>query len=210
MAIPLARMPVCCQVFLDDNGAPLSLGSLKFYVEGSSTALAVYADADMSVSLGTTVNLDASGRAPSIFLQPTGYRLEVIDADSVVVAALSGDQLEDVGAAFAANWGTFFAGGSKDVSSGYTSTNDDFLITTDSTDSASPFILNLQASASRTQPLTIKHQSANALSIVPDGSESLENVAAAYSVPAASSPNLPTVTLLPVTNGWLIASSHGL
>ncbi len=210
-ALPLARQPVVAQRYIDEaTGYPLELGYLLFFEEGSSTPLEVYADADADVSLGVEVELDANGLAPSVFVLPTGYRLEVYNAQDVLQAGQSGDQVEDVGTAFAANWGTFFAAGTKDASSGYTATNDDFLITTDANDVTSPFILNLQPSAERTQPLTIKHQSAFALSISPDGSESIEEVAAPYSVPAASSPNLPTVTLLPVTNGWLISSSHGL
>lgn len=208
--LPLARMPVCCQQFFDEDGRPLENGSLAFFVEGSSTPLAVYADADMSTSLGSIVLLDAAGRAPSIFLQPTGYRLEVMDQHDVVVSALSGDTLEDIGSAFLGNLGTLFAQGSKDVSSGYVPTSDDFLVTSDASDTTSPFVLQLPPSAERTEPLTFKHQSAFAAALTSDGTETIEGVAAAYSMPAAASPNLPTVTLLPITNGWLIASSHGL
>ncbi len=210
-ALPLARQPVVAQRYIDEaNGYPLELGYILYFLEGSSTPEDVEADADGSVSLGVRVDLDANGLAPSVFFHPLGYRTEVYNAQDVLQTGQSGDQVEDVGAAFAANQGTFFAAGSKDVSSGYTATNDDFLITTDANDTTSPFILNLQPSAERTQPLTIKHQSAFALEITADGSESIENLAAPYEVQAASSPNLPTVTLLPVTNGYLISSSHGL
>ncbi len=211
MAIPLARQPVGVQRYIEESdGSPLSLGYLLYFLEGSSTPEDVEADADGSVSLGTRVDLDANGMATSVFFHPLGYRLEVYNAQNVLQAGQSCDTLEDVGAAFASNQGTFFAAGTKDASSGYTATNDDFLITTDANDTTNPFILNLQPSAERTQPLTIKHQSAFALAVTPDGTETIEAVAAAYSVPAAASPNLPTVTLLPVTNGYLISSSHGI
>ncbi len=211
MALPLGRQPTIAIRYWDESdGTALSLGYLLYFEEGSSTPQEVFADADGNTSLGTRVNLDSNGLAPSVFVLPTGYRIEVYSATDILQAGQSGDQVEDPGTAFAANWGTFFAAGSKDVSSGYTATNDDFLITTDANDATSPFILNLQPSAERTQPLTIKHQSAFALAVTPDGTETIEAVAAAYSVPAAASPNLPTVTLLPVTNGYLISSSHGI
>ena len=211
MALPLARQPVVAQRYFDESdGEALSLGYILYFIEGSSTPQEVFADADGAVSLGTEVELDSNGLAPSVFISPTGYRIEVYDANDVLQAGQSGDQVEDIGASFLGNLGTLFATGSADVASDYTVTNDDFLVTTDASDVASPFVVNLQPAADRTQPITIKHQSANALEITPDGTETIEGVIGAYTVQAAASPNLPTVTLLPVINGYLIQSSHGL
>lgn len=45
----------------DDNGDPVSNGSIEFYDAGTSTPKTVYADRDLSVALGTTVDTDSAG-----------------------------------------------------------------------------------------------------------------------------------------------------
>ncbi len=68
------------QQWLDANGAPLSLGSLETYETGTSTPLATYSDAGLTVSNGTTITLNAGGFPTvtgvevGIFLLPRAYR----------------------------------------------------------------------------------------------------------------------------------------
>lgn len=68
------------QQWLDANGAPLSLGTLETYETGTSTPLATYSDAALSVSNGTTITLNAGGFPTvtgvevGIFLLPRAYR----------------------------------------------------------------------------------------------------------------------------------------
>lgn len=214
MTLPLGRLPYVRQQFFDTNGDPLSNGYLKFFIVGTSTPSPVYADAGPNpVSLGTTVTLDSTGTAPSIFLGNHGYDVEVYDEDDVLIDRLSGDQVEDIGATFLNNFGAVMSEGERDAASGYTVTDDDLFVTTDATDVTDPFILNLPAVDVRTMPITIKHYPATDIEITPDGTDTIDGVSGAYTIAAGASPNFPTITLYPDaedSTNWLIQSSHAL
>lgn len=61
--------------------APYVGGILRFYISGTSTPLAVYSDATLGSSLGTSVTLNAAGRpATAIFLQNTAYKVTLEDS----------------------------------------------------------------------------------------------------------------------------------
>lgn len=66
------------QVFLDDNGVPLALGTVEFYVPLTSTPKDTWQDAAMGVLNTNPVNLDAAGRA--IIYGAGAYRQVVKDA----------------------------------------------------------------------------------------------------------------------------------
>lgn len=212
MTLPLARMPYVRQQFLDANGLVLSNGYLKFFETGTSTPIAVYADAGPNpVSLGVTVTLDASGVAPSIFVPTEGMDVEVYDENDVLQTRLSGDQVEDVGSAFLSFIGQSFATGSTGVVSGYQVLAGDNYVETAAV-ATNPFIITLDDMANRGQPLCIKHKGTGSLRVTPTGTQTLEGIAAYYVVPAASSPNFPTVWLFPLPSGAgsIIGASHGL
>ena len=67
----------------NSSGDPLMGAQLLFYATASSTPQAVYADADLNTSLGTTVTADAYGVFPAIFLQDLIYRVTLVDAGGV-------------------------------------------------------------------------------------------------------------------------------
>lgn len=61
----------------DAAGAPLPSGKLVFSESGGATPLAVYSDAGLSSSAGTTVTADSAGLFGDIFLQLRPYRVEL-------------------------------------------------------------------------------------------------------------------------------------
>lgn len=204
-------MPVPRQAFYQvgaDGLEPIAGGTLQFFIVGTSTPKAVYADPDGATSLGTEITLDADGYAPAIYLDASGYKVTLLDAEAVQIWSVDG--VEDVGAAFLASMGLTFYAGSKDVENAYAITEDDYLVTVNES-VTDPATVALPPAAGRTQDITIKNMGPTTVAITPDGAETIEGVAAAYVIPAAASPNFPTVTLRPdgVSN-YLIVSSHGL
>lgn len=69
--------------FFDDNGDPLSGGTVKFYEPGTSTPKDVYSDSGLGTPLGSEVTLDSAGRA-TIFLNGD-YKARLEDSDGVLV-----------------------------------------------------------------------------------------------------------------------------
>lgn len=82
--------------FTDNNGDPLASGTLEFYESGTSTALAVYSDADLSTSVGATVTLNSSGFPQNsgseiaLFLLPRAYRIIVKNSAGTTLRTLDG------------------------------------------------------------------------------------------------------------------------
>jgi len=74
----------------DDN--PLAGGYINFYAAGTTTPKAVYSDADLSTSLGTTVNLNSAGapvsgsNVPVLIYPGLGdYKIRYYDADDTLI-----------------------------------------------------------------------------------------------------------------------------
>lgn len=55
----------------DPNNSPYSGATWAFYVSGTTTPLAVYADAALTTSLGATVTADSGGKFPAIYFDST-------------------------------------------------------------------------------------------------------------------------------------------
>lgn len=71
---------------LDLNAVPVPGAALYFYATGTTTPQAVYADEDLSVSLGYIVEADAAGAWPNIYLDKTKtYRVEMRDASGAIL-----------------------------------------------------------------------------------------------------------------------------
>jgi len=71
--------------FLDDDGAPLTLGTVQFYAAGTTTPQDTYTTSALTVANSNPVQLDAAGRA-LIWLDPTlAYKWIVSDANGVAV-----------------------------------------------------------------------------------------------------------------------------
>jgi hypothetical protein len=76
----------------DDDDNPLAGGYYRFYAGGTTTPKAVYADAALSVSLGTTVNLNSAGEPVTgsnvqtmIYLNTGTYRVRLYDSGNNII-----------------------------------------------------------------------------------------------------------------------------
>jgi hypothetical protein len=140
---------------------------------------------------------------------PTGYKFRLDDANNVTLWTVDG--VEDVGAGFAAGFGVGMTAGGKAVTSGYTVLDSDRLVTVSSSGGPSPCVINLLPVADATQSVVIKNTGTVALSVVPNGSDTIDGVNSAYTVAAASAPTQPTLYLAPDgISAWYILASHGL
>lgn len=77
---------------LDDSGTLLPGAFLRFYEAGTTTPLPVYADSDLSTSLGAIVTCDAEGYPTSdgatrvlLFTGTDPYKVVLTDADAVTI-----------------------------------------------------------------------------------------------------------------------------
>lgn len=195
---------------LDSDGAIVPNALLEAYETGGAFSIPqpLYSDVDLSIELTNPVEADSSGRFPEMFMLPVGYDLRLTDEDGVTI--WTAIDVEDIGQAFLSNLGTLLQDGSRDVEDGYTVTSDDNFLTVDT--SGGDVDVLLQAASDRTMPLGIKNISdaGGVVNVTPDGSETIDEVAAVFVIPAAASPTFPTIWLFPTTGGYYIASSHGL
>lgn len=210
--MPAALLPWLKPQFSDAAGDPVASGKLYSFVAGTTTPQPTYNAVDLAAehAHANPIVLNAAGQAPSnIYLLPTGYKFRLDTAANVTLWTV--DDVSDVGAAFAAGFGRALTAGGKAVTSGYTVLATDRLVTVASTGGPSPCVINLPAVSDATQAVTIKNTGTIALSVVPNGSDTLEGVAAAYTVPAAAAPTRPSVWLAPDgVSAWYILASHGL
>jgi len=210
---PGELIPWIEQRFLSADGAPLIGGKVWTYEAGTSTPLQTWTDVDMLPGSEHTnpIILDSAGRPEDgpIYLSATGYKFIVMDADDVVQYTI--DDVENVGSAFAENFGVVLSSGGKNVVSGYACLVSDRLVTVDSTGGPSPAVVTLLPAADATQPITIKNAGTEIVSIVASGSNVLDLNGSFFNLPAATAFNMPTITLVPSPpSDWFITSSYGL
>jgi hypothetical protein len=207
-------MPWLEMRFVDAAGDPLALGTLSSFEAGTDTPLETYSDALLTVANPVVMQLGSDGCPTSpVYLLPQGYKFTVKDALGVIQPHYPFDNVLDVGQAFAFKFGVYQFAGAKDVVSGYTvDPAEDYTITVSSTGGASPAIINLPPASEFRWPLTIKNMGTEPVQITPDGTETIDGLAAALAIiPAAASPLFPAVTLLSDgISAFLVVSSHGI
>lgn len=191
------------QRFLTSTGAPLNAGKVYTYIAGTSTPKATYTDVNLTVAHANPIILNSVGRPPSpIFLSPAGYKFIV--KDSADVEQYTIDNIENVGQVFASTFGNYQSEGTKNASSGYTVLSTDRLVTVNGG------TVNLLAAGSATQMLAIKNVSTTtAITLNPNGADTIEGSNSAYTIPVASGTSRPTILL--VSDGvsaWHILASH--
>ena len=121
------------------------------------------------------------------------------------------DYVTDVGAVFAAGFGQALSQGGKNVTSGYFILPTDRLVTVASTGGAAPCVINLLRAADATGAVAIKNVGTVALAITPNGSDVVDGVNTAYTIPAASGATQPTgFWSRMASSAWFLLSSHGL
>ena len=195
--------------FFDADGAVLSAGTLETYIAGTSTPAVTYTESDLNplTANPTTITLDADGRPPDpIYLGQHGYKFIVKDALGATVYTF--DEVQDVGAVWSATYGEQLTVGAKDEASGYTVVETDRLVTMDSTGGANPCVVTLPAAADFSASVTIKNMGTIALAVTPNGSDTIDGLAAAYTVAASASPLFRSITLISdgVDAWWIVAS----
>lgn len=86
MTASIAVLNIAARV-LDNNGRPVSGGSIEFYEAGTTTPRTVYADSDLGTPLGTSVDLDSGGYPVTgggtrtmIYTGTTNYKAVILDA----------------------------------------------------------------------------------------------------------------------------------
>lgn len=211
--MPGELIPWIPMQFFDDDGVPLSLGTLETYIAGTSTPAVTYEDADLAVANPVIIDLLASGKpADPIFLAAHGYKFVVKDADGNTIQTI--DDVENVGQVFAATYGTQLVSASAlDEASGYIVPDDDTItfVTMDSTGGANPCVVTLPAASARSKPLVIKNMGTIALAVTPNGSDTIDGIAAAYTVAASASPLFRTITLnSDGVDAWWVTASVGV
>ena len=208
---PGSLLPWVQAQFCDSEGHPLVGGQLWSYEAGTDTPRATYSDADLLTPNTNPLILDAAGRPETgaIFIEPGGYKFVLLDEDDDEIWTI--DDVEDVGATFAAQFGLAMSEGGKNVTSGYTVLDTDRFVTVDSTGGPDPCVINLLPAADATQPVTIKNYGTVDLAITPDGADTIEGVPSLIEWPGSVTPGIfPTLTLVSNgVSGWLIQSSHG-
>jgi hypothetical protein len=193
--------------FFDANGEPLAGGLVYFYIAGTSTPADTFAQADLDA--GSTnpnpVVLDADGRPPDpIFIQAIAYKVAVHDADDVLMWTV--DEWSDPGYIFAETYGTLQTEGpGAAVTTGYQVLVTDRYVPVDST--GNPTVL-LPSAADYGGMLIVKLTTgAGTCAVTPDGSDTIDGIAAAFTMAASASPIFSTLVL--ISNGvgaWTVVA----
>jgi hypothetical protein len=189
--------------FLDNNGQPLEGGFLHTYLVGTSDETPAYSDHTLETPHENPIELDSSGRA-TIFWAAVRYKLVLKDADGVTIWTVDG--FADEGRLLRAFLGQ--AVGDVEVDHGYTIQETDHLVTVHST-GTDPAVINLPPADERTTPIIIKNVHSIALAVTPASGDEIEGSTSAFTVPAASGTDQPSITLLSDgESSWYIAASH--
>lgn len=223
MALPLALLPYLTPPFLKLDGSgvyvPNDGGKIYSYLTNLSTPQSLYTDSGASVAYSNPIILDSDGypSSESIFVLPNGYGIVIKDSANVTLKTFT--FIEDVGATFLNQLGVIQTTGTTATGTGpYTvvAATDNFVKVNTAT---TPYVVQLPAATSRPLgttgnglPLVIKNISASvSVRVTPAGSDTLESIAAYYTLPAAVSPLMPTVTLVSDgVSGWWITGGIGM
>ncbi len=204
---PGALLPWIDRRFTSAEGVPLANGSIASFIAGTSTPLETYADANLNTANAVVITLNANGCAPNpMFMLPQAYKFIVYDADGVVQPHYPFDSIQDDGQIFAEYFGTFFGAGSKDVTSGYTTLFSDHLVTVSSTGGPDPCLINLISASLAVWPLTIKNLGDTVLSVVPNGTNTIDGSVTAAAVAPGGSIALVSdgVSAWVITGGYVV------
>ena len=212
MNLPGSLLPFIAPQFSDSTGVPLALGTIEFFVSGStSTHKGVFSNPDLGVghALVNPLTLGGDGRPPTaVYLAGGGYYVVVKDSAGVQVWA---GEVEDIGQTFLAMMGYSLTIGTKGATAYYGITSTDMLVTVNGTGGVSPCPITLPPVSSRFDVVGVKNIGTVALSLLPNGADTIDGASGAFTVPAAAGGVNPTIWLAPdgVSN-WDIVASHGV
>lgn len=214
MSYPAPLVPWVEERFLKMSSGvlvPNDSGYLYFYEAGSLVTLQdTYSDSDLTTANANPIQLDADGLPTNpIFLQAKAYQVKVTDSASVTL--YTKDNVADPGfiALQYASWHA--TEGSTATGAGpYIVLATDNLVQVSTV--TTPFVVQLPAATARGIPLIVKNLSAAvSVRVTPAGADTIDTVAAYYTVPAAVSPLMPSIELLSdgVSN-WVIRAGLGI
>ncbi len=214
MDVPGSLFTILTAGLSDADGLPLASGLVSFFVVNTATPKDVFHDIDLTTPWTQPVELDSSGRA-TVYLESGAYTATVTDADAVSQPIDLSGGFEDIGQTFFSELGSGGPPTAVAVTSGYTVLTTDQLVLVNSSGGADPCIINLLPSADFIQAqISIKNLGEIDLSVVPDGSDTLDNLASAFTIPGGITPTYPGITLTTnpgtQTGKWFITSSHGI
>jgi hypothetical protein len=88
-------LPAPVLVAVNGDGEPISGALLQFYLTGTTTPQAVYADAGLTTPLSNPVVANGNGLFPAVYLDPTvTYRLQLQTATGEVIADIDPANLD--------------------------------------------------------------------------------------------------------------------
>lgn len=160
-----------------------------------STPKPLYTTSALTIELTNPVEADADGRFPAMYLDIGGYDLILKDANDVQIWSCR--NVEDIGQSFLSELGSYLAEGRSSLSSGDTILSSDLSVTVDGTGGPDPCIINAQPVADRTEELVIQNRGDVDVAFTPAGSETVNGVAAVFTIPAGTTPNWPTLVVRP-------------
>ena len=194
MTLPLNVTPVAVRKFTNADGSPMTGGTLNYFITGTTTPLAVFADADGNTSLGTIVDIGdlgypiTSGNAITAIYPPLGGYKEVLkDADGNTV--YTADLIENVAETFLGTQANIQTEGSKAVTGTYTMVAGDNLITSNAA------TVNLLPADDVGTLVIVQSVGSGATSVVPNGSDTINGISGAKALAGAVSPSFPALFL---------------
>ncbi|MCE5247952.1 hypothetical protein LLG88_13645 [bacterium] len=212
MSLPGSLLSWIDLQFHDAIGAPLAGGTLECFEAGSTTVhKAVYTDAGRTVEHDNPLVLGSDGRpSASVFLGAGGYQFVLKDANGDQVGPPH-DGAEDVGLTWLERFGLELAAGTKSVTDFYAIVSTDVLVTVASSGGPNPCHVTMPPAAGRGKPLIVKNVGTQPIALYPVGSDTIDGVEGAYTIPVAADGVCPSILL--VSDGvsaWSILASHGV
>jgi hypothetical protein len=213
MAIPGSLLGAPKLQLFDSAGDPVAGGKLYAYAAGTSTPQNTYTDVDLTTANANPVILDSAGRA-TVFLSPAAYKFTL--KTSADVELWTQDDVEDIGQTLFSSLGIdvgapFGPPTTRTLTSGGTLTLTDQLILANSTGGPNPCIINLPPAATCEQPwIVIKQIGTVPLAVTPNGTDLVDLVAGAYTVPIAVPPLYPSVILMANGSSWYVVGAVGI
>ena len=193
------------------NGyVPNALGLVEFRETDLTTPKDTYSDSALTIPNTNPVVLDTGGRPtdPIYFANDAAYSVFVFDANSVEKYSIP--YVANYAAIALATSANTATQGTTATASPYTVQTTDNLVLVDT--ATNPFVVQLPAAADRGTVLYVKNLSSGVVvRVTPDSTETIDGLAAYYSIPAAVSPLFPAVALYSDgVSAWWVLGGLGI
>lgn len=188
-----------------DGYVPNAGGFVEFRQTDLTTPLDTWTDNALTIRNTNPIELDDDGRpaSPIYLTNEQAYSVFVSDSDSVLLYSIP--YVADYPSIALASGANTATQGTTATASPYTVQDTDNLVLVDS--ATNPFVVQLPAAADRGTVLYVKNLSAGVVvRVTPDSTETIDGLAAYYSIPAAVSPLFPTAAFYSdgVSSWWIL------